>query len=148
MSTSDGDFESRGPIVLTVSIAMIVCSTVFVGFRLTSRIGIVKKVGWDDYFMAFAWVLAFGLSFSICYGVKYGLGMHEANIPNSQDPPLRRLEYVFTVLYVRSPFVHCTPRPPVVVSVVANCTPEPLPDGHKNVNLGLLPHPVQEPSRL
>ncbi|KAL1636441.1 hypothetical protein SLS58_009794 [Diplodia intermedia] len=99
MSTSDGDFESRGPIVLTVSIAMIVCSTVFVGFRLTSRIGIVKKVGWDDYFMAFAWLLAFGLSFSICYGVKYGLGMHEVNIPNSQDPPLRRLEYVFTVLY-------------------------------------------------
>ncbi|KKY14558.1 putative mfs monosaccharide transporter [Diplodia seriata] len=78
---------------------MIVCSTVFVGFRLTSRIGIVKKVGWDDYFMAFAWLLAFGLSFSICYGVKYGLGMHEVNIPNSQDPPLRRLEYVFTVLY-------------------------------------------------
>lgn len=103
MSTSDGDFESRGPIVLVVSIAMIVCSTVFTTFRLASRIGIVKKVGWDDYFMALAWLLAFGLSFSICYGVKYGLGKHEVDIPNSQDPPLRKLEYVFTVLYVCLP---------------------------------------------
>ncbi|EKG21585.1 Major facilitator superfamily [Macrophomina phaseolina MS6] len=101
MSTSDGDgdYESRGPIVLAVSIAMIVCSTVFLTARLASRIGIVKKIGWDDYFMTLAWVLAFGLSFAICYGVKYGLGEHEANIPDSQDPPLRKLEYVFTVLY-------------------------------------------------
>ncbi|GME33469.1 L-fucose-proton symporter [Neofusicoccum parvum] len=99
MSTSDGDYDTRGPIVLAVSVAMIICSTVFVAFRLTSRLGIVKKVGCDDYFMALAWLLAFGLSFSICYGVKYGLGRHEAHIPDSWDPPLRRLEYVFTVLY-------------------------------------------------
>src|SRR4051812_36884857 len=110
MSTSDGDgdYESRGPIVLAVSIAMIVCSTVFLTARLASRIGIVKKIGWDDYFMTLAWVLAFGLSFAICYGVKYGLGEHEANIPDSQDPPLRKLEYVFTVLYVCFPYKFLT----------------------------------------
>lgn len=119
MSTSDGDYDTRGPIVLAVSVAMIICSTVFVAFRLTSRLGIVKKVGCDDYFMALAWLLAFGLSFSICYGVKYGLGRHEAHIPDSWDPPLRRLEYVFTVLYVRFPFSRFFLRPTRMLSALS-----------------------------
>ncbi|KAK8224540.1 major facilitator superfamily domain-containing protein [Phyllosticta capitalensis] len=100
MSTSNGDsIESRGPAVLVVTTAMIVCSTFFMVLRLASRIGIVKRTGWDDYFMIVAWVLAFGISFAICLGVRYGLGRHETDIPTSWDPRLRRLEYTFEALY-------------------------------------------------
>ncbi|KAK7532468.1 MFS monosaccharide transporter-like protein [Phyllosticta citribraziliensis] len=101
MSTSNGhdDVESRGPAVLVVTTAMIVCSTVFMVLRLASRVGIVKRTGWDDYFMVVAWVLAFGISLAICLGVRYGLGRHETDIPTSWDPKLRRLEYTFEALY-------------------------------------------------
>lgn len=42
--------------MLAVTTAMIACATVFVFFRMVSRIGIVRKVSWDDYFMILAWV--------------------------------------------------------------------------------------------
>lgn len=48
--------QDRGPTVLAVTAAMIILATIFVFFRLVSRIGVVKKVTWDDYFIALAWV--------------------------------------------------------------------------------------------
>ena len=42
--------------MLAVTTAMLVCSTVFVVLRLISRIGIVRRLGWDDRFMILAWV--------------------------------------------------------------------------------------------
>jgi hypothetical protein len=48
--------EDRGPVVLGVSTAMITVSSVFVGLRFASRIGIVRRVGWDDYTILIAWV--------------------------------------------------------------------------------------------
>jgi hypothetical protein len=42
--------------VLAVTLAMIVLATIFVFFRLVSRIGIVRKMSADDYFMIVAWV--------------------------------------------------------------------------------------------
>ena len=77
---------------------MIILSSVFVIFRLLSR-AIVKKVQIDDYFMIAAWTVAFALSFCICYGVSWGLGRHERNIPDDWNTPLRSLNYAFSVLY-------------------------------------------------
>lgn len=48
--------QDRGPEVLTVTIIMLCCSTVFVALRLISRFGVVKKVGSDDYAIILAWV--------------------------------------------------------------------------------------------
>ena len=48
--------QDRGPIVLTITIVLLVASTVFVALRLVSRIGVVKKVTWDDHFIVLAWV--------------------------------------------------------------------------------------------
>ena len=50
--------QNRGPVVLTITLAFLVVSTVFVVLRLISRIGVVKKVTWDDHFIVLAWVLA------------------------------------------------------------------------------------------
>jgi hypothetical protein len=47
---------SRGPAVLIVTVIMMVLATIFVLLRMVSRIGIVKKVTLDDYFMILAWV--------------------------------------------------------------------------------------------
>jgi len=56
--TSDAErlAQNRGPTVLAVTAAMIILATIFVFFRFVSRIGIVRKVTWDDYFILLAWV--------------------------------------------------------------------------------------------
>lgn len=48
--------EDRGPVVLAITIAFVAASTVFVLLRLVSRIGVVNRVTWDDYFIILAWV--------------------------------------------------------------------------------------------
>lgn len=50
--------QNRGSVVLTITVTFLVASTVFVVLRLISRIGVVKKVTWDDHFIVLAWVLA------------------------------------------------------------------------------------------
>ncbi|TLD18831.1 MFS general substrate transporter [Venturia nashicola] len=94
--------QSRGPAVLIVTVIMMALATIFVLLRMVSRIGIVKRVTLDDYFMMVAWVIAFGLSFAICYGTRYGLGRHQIDIPEDWNSPLKKSEYVFSVLYVRN----------------------------------------------
>jgi hypothetical protein len=44
--------------------------------------------------------IAFGLSFAICYGTSVGLGLHEKDIPAKWEAPVKKTEYVFSVLYV------------------------------------------------
>ncbi|KIV99287.1 uncharacterized protein PV09_09055 [Verruconis gallopava] len=90
---------NRGPSVLIVTTLFCVLATIFVALRMISRIGIVKKVDPDDYVMLLAWVIAFCLSFSICYGTAYGLGQHQSTIPASHMGRLKRAEYAFSVLY-------------------------------------------------
>lgn len=100
--------EDRGPTVLTVTVVMLCLSTAFVTLRLISRIGVVKRVSMDDYAIIIAWVIAFGFSFSICYGTHVGLGRHEQDVTAEQTGPLRKAEYGFSVLYVRRP---CSSKP-------------------------------------
>ena len=48
--------EDRGPVVLTITITFLVASTAFTIVRFVSRIGVVRRVTPDDYFIAVAWV--------------------------------------------------------------------------------------------
>lgn len=98
---SGGQYESRSTTVFTVVVVMICLSTVFVTLRCISRAGVVKKLMLDDYFMFVAWLLAFGMSFAICYGTFHGLGRHEVDVPSSWQSTLLKSQYVFSVLYVR-----------------------------------------------
>ncbi|OCK75999.1 MFS general substrate transporter [Lepidopterella palustris CBS 459.81] len=99
MASANYGYTSRSPVVLAVTTVMLVCSTVFVVLRLISRIGIVRRLGWNDYFMILAWFLAFATSFAICYGTSVGLGRHEADIPSEWASELRKSEYAFSALY-------------------------------------------------
>ena len=45
-------------------------------------------------------LIAFGFSFSICFGTSVGLGRHEIYVQASQRDSLKKAEYVFSVLYV------------------------------------------------
>lgn len=56
MAEPQGTVENRGAVVLAVTTAFLVASTAFIVLRLISRIGIVKKVSKDDYFIILAWV--------------------------------------------------------------------------------------------
>ncbi|KAL1612580.1 hypothetical protein SLS60_000809 [Paraconiothyrium brasiliense] len=90
---------SRAPAVLAVSAATLACCSVFVFFRLISRFAIVKKPGWDDYTIILAWILAFGTSFSICWGTTKGFGRHQDTIPEHDLTPMNKAAYAFSVLY-------------------------------------------------
>ncbi|KAF2273220.1 MFS general substrate transporter [Westerdykella ornata] len=93
------DHSSRGSAVLAVTVTTLACCTVFVVLRLISRFVIVRRAGLDDYLMILAWVLAFGTSFSICYGTSVGLGRHERDVPLEGIRSLKKAAYAFTVLY-------------------------------------------------
>ena len=108
--------ENRGPVVTAVTLWMLGFSTCFIVLRCVSRLGVVKRWSWDDTFISIAWVraaavdslcntdmaqvLAFGFSFSICWGVRNGLGLHEEYVQPGDELALRKSEYVFSVLYV------------------------------------------------
>ncbi|KAK4694658.1 MFS transporter, FHS family, L-fucose permease, partial [Lecanoromycetidae sp. Uapishka_2] len=91
--------QDRGPTVRAVVIAFLCVSTLFTLLRLISRFGIVKRVSKDDYAIILAWLIAFGFSFSICYGTGVGLGRHEADVEGDDHMSLRKAEYAFSVLY-------------------------------------------------
>ncbi|KAM0200185.1 hypothetical protein ACHAPI_002609 [Fusarium lateritium] len=98
-STDDGGIPDRGPAVFAVTTATLVLATVFVAARIVSRTFIVRNITWDDRVMILAWLFAFFLSFTICFGVHNGLGRHDENIDLGRLPALRRCEYVFSILY-------------------------------------------------
>ncbi|KAM5352188.1 hypothetical protein ACJ41O_004911 [Fusarium nematophilum] len=98
-STDDGGVPDRGPAVFAVTTATLVLATVFVAARMVSRTFIVRNITWDDRVMMLAWLFAFFLSFTICFGVHNGLGRHDIHIDQDDRPALRRCEYVFSILY-------------------------------------------------
>ena len=59
---SEDPTENHGPIVTAVTAWMLAFSTAFVALRCVSRLGIVKRWGWDDSFIVAAWVRDF-----LCY---------------------------------------------------------------------------------
>lgn len=44
-------------------------------------------------------VIAFALSFTICYATRFGLGKHERDVLDELRTQLEKLEYTFTALY-------------------------------------------------
>ncbi|KPM34659.1 hypothetical protein AK830_g11919 [Neonectria ditissima] len=98
-SSDDGAVPDRGPAVFAVTVATLVLATVFVASRIFCRTFIVRNVTWDDRVMMLAWLFAFFLSFTICFGVHNGLGRHDIHIDEGHRPALRRSEYVFSILY-------------------------------------------------
>lgn len=101
MTGPNGHFPTRGPVVMGVSATTLAICSLFVGFRLISRFAVVRRAGWDDYAMIMAWLLAFGASFSLCFGTTKGLGRRQENIPSEWLAPMKRSAYVFSILYVR-----------------------------------------------
>lgn len=98
---SSEDIPDRGPAVFAVTTGTFVLASCFVAARLVSRTRIVRQVTWDDYFIIIAWILSFGLSFSIDLGSRNGLGRHDKDIAAGYWSTLRRCEYAFSILYVR-----------------------------------------------
>ncbi|ROW00851.1 hypothetical protein VMCG_06553 [Cytospora schulzeri] len=96
---STSEIPDRGPAVFAVTTATLVVGTFFLIARLICRTTIVKRVSWDDYFIILAWFLIAGLSITIDIGTNKGLGRHDANIDDRNRIPLRKTEYVFSVLY-------------------------------------------------
>ncbi|KAK3359040.1 major facilitator superfamily domain-containing protein [Lasiosphaeria hispida] len=92
-------FQNRGPAVFAVTTATLVLASVFVAARLVSRVGIVRRVTWDDYIIFLAWLFAFALCLSIDIGTNKGLGRHDRDIEIADKPALRMCEYVFSILY-------------------------------------------------
>lgn len=103
--TSTGAVLDRGPAVFAVTVSTLVVGTFFFIARMVCRTFIVRRLSWDDYFIMVAWIFAVGLTSTIDVGTSYGLGRHDANISREDRLPLRKTEYVFSVLYVRGPLL-------------------------------------------
>lgn len=131
---SSTNYPDRGPAVFAVTIGTLVLASCIVAARLFCRIRIVRCVTWDDYSIIAAWVLAFGLSFSIDYGASKGLGRHDENIADSDWGPLRRCEYVFSILYVR-----CYHISGQYLGIEPNHHAESGFDGHQDFCVDILP---------
>jgi len=50
------DIPDRRQSVLVVTTATFVITTIFIAARLVSRLVIVRKITWDDYFIVLGWV--------------------------------------------------------------------------------------------
>lgn len=94
-----GDLEGRSGAVLAVTVCMAGLATLFVFFRILSRAAIVKHISPDDYIMIVAWIIALGLSATLCYACAWGLGRKEADVPPSWEWNLKKADYAFTILY-------------------------------------------------
>lgn len=108
----DADFPDRGPAVFAVTTATLALASLFVAARMVSRVGILRRTGWDDYIMILAWLFAVFLSLAINMGAMLGLGRHDRNIDPEYRAGLRICQYVFSVLYVRFPWALTVLRPP------------------------------------
>ncbi|KAL8913532.1 MAG: hypothetical protein Q9172_007265 [Xanthocarpia lactea] len=117
-STAD---QNRGHEVLAVTVALFVAATFAVILRFVSRLGVVKRLSADDYAMLAAWLIAFGLSFSICYGTSVGLGRHEVNVRPEDHPALKKSEYAFSVLYARIRHIPCGHNPALMATKTSIC---------------------------
>ncbi|KAF6824008.1 l-fucose permease [Colletotrichum plurivorum] len=98
-TAADENVPDRGPAVFAVTTATFVLASVMVAARLFCRRFIVRNVSWDDKTMFFAWLIGFGLSFTICFGTTKGLGRYDADIASGHWHALRACEYVFSILY-------------------------------------------------
>ncbi|KAF2157170.1 MFS general substrate transporter [Myriangium duriaei CBS 260.36] len=99
MESGIGSMTSRSVTVFAVTVICFTLASIFVFFRMVSRAWIVKRISLDDYVMLLAWVLAFGVTFTICYGATVGLGRHEADVPDSWQGSLKSSQYAFSLLY-------------------------------------------------
>ncbi|OLN85644.1 L-fucose-proton symporter 2 [Colletotrichum chlorophyti] len=97
--TTDKNVPDRGAAVFAVTTATFVLASVMVAARLFCRRFIVRNVSWDDKTMLLAWLIGFGLSFTICFGTRKGLGRYDKDIPEAHLDSLRACEYVFSILY-------------------------------------------------
>ncbi|CAI4219643.1 unnamed protein product [Parascedosporium putredinis] len=70
------DAETRVPILVGISIAFALASTIAVLLRLYTRTFILRTLGWDDATIAFAQVLSIGVSIITILQAKYALGIH------------------------------------------------------------------------
>ncbi|KAJ5151253.1 uncharacterized protein N7482_010505 [Penicillium canariense] len=77
----------------------VILASIFVALRLVNRFAISKHSGWDDYSIIVAWILAFGLSFTVDFAVSKGLGLHKDRIPATGIHQLLVARYVAIVLF-------------------------------------------------
>ncbi|KFY73170.1 hypothetical protein V499_06718 [Pseudogymnoascus sp. VKM F-103] len=85
--------ETRGPILLGLSISFTVLSSIFVVLRVIARFWIIKGAGWEDYTIVVA--VAFNVGMAACQiqEVRYGTGRHVQFLETSQVVGI--LKYLF-----------------------------------------------------
>lgn len=91
--------HTRSDAVFSVTCALLATSFVFVALGTLSRTFLVRKISAYGWLLVVSWILGFGMSVAVCYATKYGLGLHQRQIPTESMPTLGRASYVFSILY-------------------------------------------------
>ncbi|RYP04948.1 hypothetical protein DL764_004128 [Monosporascus ibericus] len=96
MSETEG---GRSRAVFSSVTGTFVLASIFAVGRLVCRFGIVKRYGWDDYSFILAWILAFGLSFSINFSTYQDIRVHDDNINADLNTRFLGAEHAAIVLF-------------------------------------------------
>ncbi|KAL5603912.1 hypothetical protein FOVSG1_006662 [Fusarium oxysporum f. sp. vasinfectum] len=94
----DTEKGSRG-VYITVTATFLVAS-IFAAGRVIGRFGIVKRHGWDDYTFIVAWILAFGLSFTVDFGTSKGFGLYADDTSRHAGTALLRTQYTAIIMFI------------------------------------------------
>ncbi|PLN85529.1 hypothetical protein BDW42DRAFT_183028 [Aspergillus taichungensis] len=72
--------ETRGPAVNIIGWVFTGVAIVAVFLRLYARVEVVKRVGWDDFFIVFSLILSIVATAMVSYSVTLGFGRHTAAV--------------------------------------------------------------------
>ncbi|KAF2765562.1 hypothetical protein EJ03DRAFT_299861 [Teratosphaeria nubilosa] len=75
----------RGPEIYGTFILFVVLTTITLCLRMYSRASLVKKVGWDDWLAAIAWLFFICHASSAITGVYHGTGQHPSTIKPADE---------------------------------------------------------------
>ncbi|KAI9738292.1 MAG: hypothetical protein M1834_008790 [Cirrosporium novae-zelandiae] len=87
--------DNKGPLIETLGWVLGSLAIIVVAMRLWIRLMVVKRAGWDDFFIVFSLLSAIVCTSLDTVGVHYGLGRHYASI---EDPEQQIMAYKYTVL--------------------------------------------------
>ncbi|KAB5566123.1 integral membrane protein [Coniochaeta sp. 2T2.1] len=84
MGFPNNGFEDQGWKMYITAVVMIIASGLFVIARLTTRIWMHGKLGWDDFTIVLALAFSIVLSTMMCLAIENGYGMHKADLTKAE----------------------------------------------------------------
>ncbi|KAF8849938.1 hypothetical protein BDZ45DRAFT_697162 [Acephala macrosclerotiorum] len=91
--------EDRGPTIIANNASITAIAAIIVIARITTRFGVLKKLGLDDWTIILATILAVGNIVLASQSVRLGTGRHKQAIPHNNAIPAGIYRFATRVIY-------------------------------------------------